>query len=114
MMDAISVMRIGEAFSIFIVIKCIWEMRMTSISNFDDTAHKRSHIAALGSIAAYSLYDVFSYVWFEAMNQNLVDYTISFFNIFTLNILWLFIIDHFKQERLGDIKKSTWLELFKF
>ena len=113
-MDLINVMRIGEAFSIFITIKCLWEMRMTYKSDFDDDAHKRSHIAALGSIAIYSVYDVFSYVWFEAMNQNIADYSISFFNIFTLNIIWLFIIHHFRQERLGNIKKSDWLELFKF
>jgi hypothetical protein len=113
-MDGMNVMRIGEAFSIFIVIKALWEMRMTSTSNFDDPPHKRAHIAALGAIAAYSLYDVFSFVWFEPMNADYLDYTISFFNIFTLNIIWLFVIDHFRQERKGDIRKSNWFELFKF
>lgn len=113
-MDGINVMRIGEAFSIFIAIKALWEIRMTSISDFE-VLHKRAHIAALGAIVAYSLYDVFSYVWFEKiMNLSFIDYSISFFNIFTLNIIWLFVIDHFRQERRGDIKKSTWLELFKF
>ena len=112
-MEGINVMRIGEAFSIFIVIKALWEMRMTSISNFE-VLHKRSHIAALGAIVGYSLYDVFCFIWFETMNENYIDYSISFFNIFTLNIIWLFVIDHFRQERRCDIKKSTWLELFKF
>ena len=114
MIQGIDVMRIGEAFSIFIVIKAIYEAYKTSTSNFDDFSHKRAHIAALGVISMYSVFDVFSFIWFEAMNDDYVDYTISFFNIFALNVIWLFIIDHFKQERKGHIKKSTWYELFKF
>ena len=113
MMEGIWLMRVGEAFSLFIVVKCLWEMRMTTKANFDPL-HKRSHIAALGAIAMYSLFDVFSFVWFEAMNDDVIDYSISFFNIFALNIIWLFVVDHFRQERLDDIKKSTWYELFKF
>ena len=113
-MDGVYIMRFGEAFSIFIAIKSLWEMRMTTVSSFVDALHKRAHIAALGAITAYSMYDVFSYVWFEAMNTNYIDYSISFFNIFTLNVIWLFIIDHFRQERIGEISRSTWYELFKF
>jgi hypothetical protein len=113
-MSGFWIINIAQGFSFFLIIKAVWEMRMTAISDFDDALHKRAHIAALGAIAAYNAFDIFSYAWFPMIYNGIADYTVGFFNLGALNVVWLFIIDHFRQERQGDIHKSDWRELFKF
>lgn len=108
------VMRGAEVFALYVVVRALYEGYKTNISDFDDAMHKRAHIAALGAIVAYNIFDLYSFIHFEEMNVGPIDYTISFFNLLSLNVLWLFIIDHFKQERKGTIEKTNWFELFKF
>jgi uncharacterized membrane protein len=100
--------------NVIIAIKAVYEGYQQSISDFDHEPHKRAHIAALGAIFAYSLYDIVSFAWFLDIYENDVDYTISFFNLLFINIIWLFVIHHFKQERTGDYSKVTWNKLIKF
>ena len=100
--------------NVYISIRALYESYMQYKSDFDDYAHKRAHIAALGVIFAYSWYDIFSFLWFTDIYESDVDYTISFFNLVFINLIWLFIIHHFKQERTNDYSKVTWQKLIKF
>jgi hypothetical protein len=99
--------------NVFIIVKAIAEAYKQWLSDFDDFSHKRAHIAALGAIAIYSLYDIVSFTWFLDIYDNDADLTISFFNLVFINIIWLFIIHHFKQERLSDYSKVTWKKLIE-
>jgi hypothetical protein len=100
--------------NVYIAVRAIYEAVMQYRSNFDDHQHKRAHIATLGAIFAYSIYDIASFLWFLDIYQKDSDYTISFFNLFFVNIIWLFVIHHFKQERLNDYSKASWNKLLKF
>ena len=104
---------IGMLFSAFMSVKAIVELYKTARDDFEPL-HKRAHIAALGGIVAYNMFDIFSFSWFPLIYDGFVDYTIGFFNLVALNVIWLFLIDHFRQERLDRIKPSGWKELFKF
>ena len=105
---------LGLSFNVFICIKAIYEGYMQWKSDWGDDAHKRAHIAGLGVIAAYSIYDLFSFAWFMDIYYDNVDYTVSFFNLLFVNIIWLFIIHHFKQERTDDYSRVTWWKLINF
>ena len=112
-MSGFIVIIIAMLFSAFLAVKAVFEAYMTTRSSLEPL-HKRAHIAALGAIIAYNFFDIFSYAWFPLIYSDFVDYTVGFFNLTTLNVIWLFIIDHFRQERLGNITRSNWKELFKF
>lgn len=109
--------------SLFVVIKAVYEAYMTSIQDLvgekdirQENKHKRAHIAALMGISFYNLYNIFAYVWFDTKDTGLGvdDRTIGVFNILFMNLLWLIIISHFKHERKGNVTSSSWLELLKF
>ena len=111
------------ACSVFVAIKAAWEAYKTATMDFngetgnrEKEAHRRAHIASLIGISFVSLFMVFSYVWFDVEDTGLGfdDRTIGVFNVLFTNILWLFFINHFKQERKGVIKKANWKELLKF
>lgn len=101
---------------VYIIIRGIYEAYQTNKSKLLDLLHKRSHLAICLGIVAYASYDLFSFLWFldKTMNSDGMDYTISVFNIILFNVLNLFVIDHFKQERFGEIRMTSWKELFKF
>ena len=105
---------LGLSGNVYIAFRAVYEAYRQYVSDFDDDNHKRAHIAALGAIFGYSFYDIFSFIWFTDIYKNDVDFTISFFNLFFINIIWLFIIHHFKQERTNDYSKVTWNKLIKF
>jgi hypothetical protein len=113
----------GQGWSVFVAIKAFWEAYKTATTNFvmkehqeHDHAHKRGHIVGALGIGFYAIFDVFSFQWFrgDGIYMEAGDYTIAFFNLLAINVLFLMIIDHFKQERVGKMGKSTWIDLLKF
>ena len=116
-MNLLCTLRFVELMAVYVMVKAIYEIYKTWKADKIDGSrlHTNQHIAALLVILFYSGYDVFSFLWFEhIMNDSTADYTISFFNMFFSNLMMLLMIDHFKQERVGEITKSTWWDLFKF
>lgn len=107
----VSARALYEAFRTY---KCGFELAGTELESWQ---HKRSHIAALLGVAFYNFYNIFAYVWFDleaAQQLGEDDRTIGIFNVFFFNLLWLFLINHFKQERVGEISRSGWWDILKF
>lgn len=113
-------LRLAEFFCVFVVAKAIYELWANQINAknggvYGSVMHSNQHMAALLGIIFYLIFDIWSYIWFE----DKADYTSIDFSIYLTNILfsaglWLVIIDHFKQERTGVTKKSSFFDLFKF
>ena len=116
-----TVIRIAEFFSVYIVLKAWWELYKNNktISHkggiYGSITHSYQHMSALIGIIFYNCFDIFSYIWFEDLTEwTQGDYSILFFNIVFLNIVWLIIIDHFKQERLNKDEPINFMDIFKF
>jgi len=115
------VVRLAELFSCYIILKAIWELWLNQKTIIGETGvyssivHAYQHMAALVGIICYNIFDLFSYVYFEDLvAYSDGDYTVFFFNILFMNIVWLIIIDHFKQERIGVVKSINFMDIFKF
>lgn len=119
-MNPICIMRGVEVLGVFVIIKAVYEMYKhhgylkKSKGVYNSTLHTRQHIAALLGIITYNIYDIWSYVYFEIDTMTNTDYSVLFFNLLFMNILWLIIITHFKQERLDRTMKVSFWDLFKF
>ena len=109
--------------AVFVSVKAFYEAYKTSVSDIvgeklqeHQDAHKRQHIAVLLGIAFTSLFMIFSYVWFDVENTGLrdEDRSIGIFLVLFINLLWLVIINHFKNERLGKSHILKISEIFKF
>ena len=113
--------RIAEFISVYIILKSCWELYANNKTIEDrggvygSIVHSYQHMAALVGIIFYNAFDIFSYIWFEDLTEwTHGDYSVLFFNITFLNIVWLIIIDHFKQERLSISEPINFIDIFKF
>ena len=111
------------AWSVFVAVKALYEAYMTAkeeirseINKEQRDGHKRSHLAILIGIAFYSFYNIAAYLYFDSKVPDFAtdDRTIGVFNLFFMNILWLFAISHFKHERKGNVGSTSWKEILKF
>lgn len=118
-----AVLYFALCWSLFISVKAFYEAYKTTsqelLGERDITqryAHRRAHVAALIGIGCYNFYNIFAYVWFDVKDTGLQidDRSIGVFNVLFMNLLWLIIISHFKHERKGNVKNSSWRELLKF
>jgi hypothetical protein len=117
----ILIMRFAEIFAAFVIVKAVYEFYMNNKllvkekGIYGSIEHSYQHMAALIGIITYNIFDIMSFIYFEdVMNEVITDYSISFFNIMYINIVWLIMIDHFKQERKGKTKVINIKDLFKF
>lgn len=109
--------------TLYVTIKAFYEASMTNKNEIQGEvcqqhqySHKRQHIAILLSIAFVSLFMIFAYVWFDMEDTGLGDddRSIGIFNVFFINLHWLVIINHFKNERLGNSHIPKVGDIFKF
>ena len=108
--------------TVFVLVKALYEMYKHSSSYFagckeeDKEQHRKVHILYLLGVVGVCISQLFGYLWFDLKNTGLEydDRAVGVFNIFFINLLLLFIINHFKHERIGKQEHGSWREILKF
>lgn len=108
--------------TVFVMAKAIYEAYRHVNGDFagcngeDLEEHRKVHILYLLAVVGVCIGQLLGYVWFDLKQTGLGtdDRTIGVFNILFINVLMLFVINHFKSERLGVPDKGTWKEILKF
>jgi len=113
--------RLAELFIVFVIIKALWELWQNQKEIirgkgvYKSIVHTYQHMAALVGIIMYLGYDLYSYWYFENhILYSLIDYSILVVNLIFQGILWLVVIDHFRQERINDVREFDFWDIFKF
>ena len=108
--------------TVYVLVKAAYEAYKHHTEPFagcvddDKEQHKRVHIIYLIGVVAVCFGQLFGYLWFDMKNTGLGydDRTIGVFNILFINLLMLFLINHFKAERVGKPENGSWKEILKF
>ena len=108
--------------TVYVLIKAVYEMYKHVSDTFagcgeeDKEQHRKVHILYLFGVVGVCIGQLFGYLWFDLKNTGLQhdDRAIGVFNILFINVLMLFIINHFKHERIGKQEHGSWREILKF
>lgn len=107
---------------LFVFIKATCELVRNNISTnkkkpvYDSFMHSNQHMTYLLGLMIYKIIHSVSY--FLLFENGFLDdkfvHSITWLNSGILNILFLLMIDHFKQERQGRTRRTKISDIFKF
>ena len=106
----------------YITVKAICELLRNNLDTnlakpvYCSFLHSNQHMTYLIAIIMYQLINTGTYIMFFA-HETLEDahiHSLLWLKMSVLNVIWLLVIDHFKQERTGVTKITKLKELIKF
>ncbi len=105
---------------IYITLKAICELVRNNLDTnkgkavYDSFTHSNQHMVYLMAIILYQVVNLGTYIMFYShadwMHE---EHSILWLKMTLLNVIWLLVINHFQQERLGITKIPTLKEILK-
>lgn len=108
-------------FFIFIAVKSYYEIKLNDIAVkegkpvYESVVHVNQHILMLIFIIVYSIINILIYSLLLFQEDMLFQVSVFlFFKYSLLNLGWLILISHIRQERLDKVREFSFWELFRW